>query len=100
MNVVNKNENIINAGYWALSEIAKINSQQENQFVLITKINSLQYSKNHQSAKIDSRKVWCHTVNAYPVLSHKLRVVPHFRSREEKRDVKEVEKRTTDKAKS
>ena len=29
LNVVNKNENIINAGYWALSEIAQINSQQE-----------------------------------------------------------------------
>ena len=93
MNVVNKNENIINAGYWALSEIAKINSQQENQFVLITKINSLQYNKNHQSAKIDSRK-------SLVPHRHKLRVVPHFRSREEKRDVKEVEKRTTDKAKS
>ena len=31
LHVLNKNENIINAGYWVLSEIAKINPQQEKQ---------------------------------------------------------------------
>ena len=29
LHVLNKNDNIINAGYWVLSEIAKINPQQE-----------------------------------------------------------------------
>ena len=31
LHVLNKNENIINAGYWVLSEIVKINPQQEKQ---------------------------------------------------------------------
>ena len=29
LHVLNKNDNIINAGYWVLSEIAKIDPQQE-----------------------------------------------------------------------
>ena len=31
LHVLNKNENIINAGYWVLSENRKVNSQQKKQ---------------------------------------------------------------------
>ena len=57
MYLLNKNENIINAGYWVLSAIAKINPQQEKPVsILIAKISSRKTQKNRQSAKINSRK--------------------------------------------
>ena len=61
--VLNKNENIINAAYWVLSENRKTSfpiANKKNQSVLIAKISS---RKTNQSAKIS-----CHTVgaNAFP----------------------------------
>ena len=56
--VLNKNENIINAGYWVLSENRKkLNPSEKNQSALITKISWFpSNTKNRQSAKINSRK--------------------------------------------
>ena len=54
---LNKNETIINVGYWVLSENGKkINSKQENQSVLIAKICSRKIQKNRKSAKKNAHK--------------------------------------------
>ena len=53
LNVLGKNENIINARYWVLCEYCKkIIPSKKNQTVLITKITSRKTQKNRQSAKI------------------------------------------------
>ena len=60
---LNKNENIINVGYWVLSENGKINSKQENQSVLIAKICSRKIQKNRKPAKKKkTTKISCHTL--------------------------------------
>ena len=51
-----KNENIINAGYWVLYEIAKINPEQEKAVCPKRKNYFPQNTKNRQSAKLNSRK--------------------------------------------
>ena len=57
MHVLNKNDNIIDAGYWVLSEIAKINPQQEKLVCPNRKNYEFpQNTKNRQSAKVNSRK--------------------------------------------
>ena len=62
LNVVNRNENIINAGYWALSEIAKIN-QLKNPSVLIAKISSRKTQKIVNPQKQTPAKISFHTVS-------------------------------------
>ena len=46
LHVLNKNNDIINAEYWVLSENRKLISSKENQFFLIAKITS------HKTQKI------------------------------------------------
>ena len=58
MHVLNKNYNIINAGY--LLKVTKINSQQEKQSVLIAKLVPAKH-KNRQSQKYTPLKISCHT---------------------------------------
>ena len=58
LHLLNKNENIINAGYWLCeNRTEKLIPIENNQSVLIAKISSRKTQKNGQSAKIS-----CHTV--------------------------------------
>ena len=58
LHVLNKNENIINTGYWLCeNRTEKLIPIENNQAVLIAKISSRKTQKNGQSAKIS-----CHTV--------------------------------------
>ena len=65
MQVLNKNETIINAGYWVLSENRKkIIRSKKNQSVLIAKTSSRKTQKIANLQKLTPAKISCHTVYA------------------------------------
>ena len=63
MHVLNKNENILNAGYWVLSEKSqKLIPCKKNQSVLIVKISSRKTQKIANPQKWTPAKILCHAV--------------------------------------